>query len=157
MPEDLNSQNQLPLLEVNGVSCIDSLDFHKRYRAALESGDQTVTLIFRGPETLPFLPFVGKSLDEMKDLAEQNIPGVKDILYSNPITPGILLAIAFLILAIGVAIGGTIVAGAIAIALVMGISQGYGLASVNIDTSGGASQLNQGIEIKLEKQDDDDN
>lgn len=141
----------LATYEVNGKKCSNGMDLQKRARAAFESGASSVTIAIRGPEAVPFLPIAGKNLAQLKELADDLLPGAKDMLYPNPCEAACILAIAFLILALGAAVSISVVASGIAISLLLGTIMGYCIVSVNLDQDADTGGVGTGVEFTLKK------
>ena len=137
-------------IKVNGVACDDGQDLQKKARAAFESGTSKIKIEIRGPESLPFRPFAGKNLAELKELVDDIMPGAKDMFYTNPTGAEELLAIALIILAIGAAASVTILATAVAVSLIMALVLGYCHIALNVLNSDSQNPL-PGIEYELSK------
>jgi hypothetical protein len=142
---------QFATYEVNGAPCSDGQDLQKKARAAFESGAASVTITIRGPESVPFLAFAGKNLAQLKELVDDVLPGAKDMLYPNPCEAACILAIAFLILALGAATTISVVASGVAVSLVLGTILGYCIVAVEAEQGATTTGVDTGVSFKLEK------
>lgn len=140
----------LPTAKVNGQACTNGMNLEAKARAALESGMPTVRIEIRGPDALPFMPFAGKSLSQLKNLMDDLYPGSKNMFYSNPIGAAELLAIAVIILAVGAATAVTILASAVAFSLILALILGYGHINLKVLNSDSDNPL-PGIEFEVKK------
>lgn len=141
----------LATYKVNGTPCSDGKDLQKKARAAFESGVPSVTITILGPESVPFLPFAGKNLTQLKELVDDILPGAKDMLYPNPCEAACILAIAFLILALGAAVTISVVASGVAVSLVLGTVLGYCIVAVEAEQGATTTGVDTGVSFKLEK------
>ena len=137
-------------LRVNGVGCDDPMDLQKKSRAAIERGTTPLKIEIRGPESLPFVPFADKSLNTLKEMVDDIMPGAKQFFYSNPTGAEELIAIALIILAVGAAVSVTVLASAVAFALILAILFGYCNITLNVLNSDAQNPL-PGIEFVLKK------
>ncbi|MCB9156329.1 MAG: hypothetical protein H6645_04345 [Caldilineaceae bacterium] len=137
-------------IKVNGVACDDGFDLQKKARAAFESGTPTVKIEIRGPESLPFQPFAGKNLMELKELVDDIMPGSKEMFYINPTGAEELMAIAFIILAMGAAMSVTILSSAVAFCLILALVLGYTDVKLDVISSTGSNPL-PGIVFEVSK------
>ena len=137
-------------LKVNGVGCDDAMDLQKKARAAIEGGSTPLKIEIRGPEAVPFVPFADKSLNNLKEMVDDIMPGAKQFFYSNPTGAEELIAIALIILAVGAAVSVTVLASAVAFALILAILFGYCNITLNVLNSDAQNPL-PGIEFVLKK------
>ncbi len=135
---------------VNGEACSGGFDLQKKTRAAMERGDAEVTIELRGPEAAPFVPYANKSLDQLKELVDDLLPGAKDMLYSNPVGADDLFMVAVIIVACGVAHGFVIIATGVAVAMILAIILGYERIELELIPASGSFPL-PGVRVKLIK------
>lgn len=111
--------------KVNGEECADGLDLQIKARAAFERKDSTVHITLYGPDAMPFLAIADKNLDALKTLVGARLPGAANMLYPNPVVVDDLVYIALIILCIGAAYSISVIATAVAIAIVLSLLLGY--------------------------------
>ena len=137
-------------VKVNGAACTDGEDLQKKARAAFENGTSPVRIELRGPDALPFMPFAGKSLNQLKEMVDDIMPGAKKMFYENPTGAEELLAIAVVILAVGAASAVTVLATAVAFSLILALVLGYSDINLKVLNADGQNPL-PGIEFELRK------
>ncbi len=133
-PIIVNCVNARRKPQVNGQDCSDGYELQKKAREALERGDHEVVISLYGPDATPFTPFGGHELGKLQSLASVRLPGLKDMLYTNPIVADDLLAIALIILCIGAAYSVSVIATAVAFALILALVLGYRKIWVDVST-----------------------
>ncbi len=99
---------------------------------------------------MPFMPFAGKSLNQLKVMVGDILPGANKMFYENPTGAEELLAIALVILAIGAASSVTILATAVAFSLILALVLGYSHIKLKVLNSDSQNPL-PGIEFELRK------
>lgn len=143
-------QALLPAVTVNGKKYTDPMEAQKTARKKFEDGEKNVRLGIVGPEALPFMPFADKSFDDLKDLVDDILPGVKSFMYPNPVGAAELSAISLIILASGAALSGTILASCVGFCLILALYLGYTDLKLKV-VSGSEHNPMPGIEFELSK------